>query len=436
MGTLGKQLGQVCAVVGGQWGDEGKGKLIDILADSYDIIVRATGGANAGHSIYFEKKRASRHVAYEKFVFHLIPSGMFHPKKICVIGNGMVIHFPTLFEEIEVLKSHGVKVEGRLLISPRAHIVFEYHKILDHLQEEQKGGARIGTTGRGIGPAYAEKTNRTGIRVCDLVDFDLFQKKFLHHVELLKTMYNLEYKPKEEIEFFKAHRTKILSYTRDVASYLHEAHKNRKSILLEGANGTLLDIDHGTYPYVTSSNASIGGLITGSGIPPTSLKSVIGIMKAYTTRVGGGPFPTELRDRVGDQLREQGDEYGATTGRPRRCGWFDAVVARYSAMINGFTVLNLTKLDVLTGFEKLRIGTRYLFGTKKVETFPACVEDLDRCRVEYIELPGWKEELASVKQFKGLPKNCQRYILTLEKQVGVPVRFIGTGLTRKHMIMR
>lgn len=436
MGKIRDTFGQVCAVIGCQWGDEGKGKIIDLFADEYDIIVRATGGANAGHSIYYEKKTRGKHRVYEKFVFHLIPSGMLHPKKLCVIGNGMVIHFPTLFEEIEVLKRHGVKVEGRLFISLRAHIVFEYHKILDRLQEEQKGMAKIGTTGRGIGPAYAEKTNRTGIRVADLQDFELFKRKFLHHVKLMQEMYNLEYDPREELNFFKTHRAKILRYAVDTASFLNEAYQKGKSILLEGANGTLLDIDHGTYPYVTSSNASIGGLMTGSGLPPTAIKSVIGIMKAYTTRVGGGPFPTELKDRLGDQLREQGDEYGATTGRPRRCGWFDAFAARYSAMINGITAVNLTKLDVLTGFPKLLIGTHYYLGRKKLSHFPSSIEDLERCRVEYLELPGWNEELGHITRFSDLPRNCQRYVETIEKLIGAPIRFLGTGLTRKHMIER
>lgn len=434
--SIQKALGKVCAVVGGQWGDEGKGKLIDILADDYDVIVRATGGANAGHSIYIDKKKSGKHVAYEKVVFHLVPSGMFHPKKICVMGNGMVIHFPTLFDEVECLKKHGVKIAGRLFLSPRAHIVFEYHKILDRLQEEQKGASKIGTTGRGIGPAYSEKTNRTGIRVCDLGNFDEFKKKFLHHVELLKTMYRVEYDPKEEIEFFKKNRTKILSLVTDTTTWFNDARKRGKSILLEGANGTLLDIDHGTYPFVTSSNASVAGLIAGCGIPPRALTSVVGIMKAYTTRVGMGPFPTELEDRLGEQLREQGDEYGSTTGRPRRCGWFDAVIARYSTMINGFTAINLTKLDVLTGLPVLRIGVSYHVGNKKLTEFPASTDTLEKCRVKYLELPGWKEDLVHASTLKDLPKNCQRYVLTLEKLIGVPIRFIGTGLTRKHLILR
>lgn len=427
---------KVCAVVGGQWGDEGKGKLIDILADEYDIIVRSTGGANAGHSIYFEKKRGGKHVAYEKVVFHLIPSGMFHPKKICVMGNGMVIHFPTLFEEISVLQKNNVKVDGRLFLSPRAHIVFEYHKILDHLQEERRKSLRVGTTKRGIGPAYTDKASRTGIRIEELADFDAFQKHYLENVEMLKQLYEIEYDTKSELQFFKQHQKTILRFLRDTTFFLNESLKKGKSILLEGANGTLLDLDHGTYPFVTSSNASIGGLISGCGIPPSAVKSVIGIMKAYVTRVGEGPFPTELHDRLGEKIREQGDEYGSTTGRPRRCGWFDMVAAKYSAMINGMTTINLTKLDVLTGISPLKIGVAYHLRGKKLTSFPISTKDLTDLKPEYLELPGWTEEINHATRFSKLPKNCQKYILTIEKLIGVPIRFIGTGLTRKHMITR
>lgn len=418
---------EVCAIVGGQWGDEGKGKLVDILAQKFDVIVRATGGANAGHTIY---------VGNQKFVFHLVPAGMLHPGKICVMGNGMVAHLPTLLEEIEILKKAGVKISGRLLLSDRAHLVFEYHKIIDRLQEEMKGSQKVGTTGRGIGPAYMDKTSRIGIRAGELKNFEAFSAHYKRNLAMFKKMYGFSHNGNVELRTIKKISKMILPFIADTSSYLAKAMAAKKSILLEGANGTLLDIDHGTFPYVTSSNASIGGIIAGSGVAPSRLTKTIAIMKAYVTRVGSGPFPTELKDALGAQIREIGNEFGATTGRPRRCGWFDAAAAQYSIRLNGFSAINLTKVDVLSTLPKLKIGTAYIYKGKKLTEFPADLSVLEKCRVRYIEMPGWQEDISSAKTFRALPKKCRAYIEKLEKLIGCPIQYVGTGKMRTEMIFR
>lgn len=427
-----KNFGKVCAVVGGQWGDEGKGKLVDILAEEYDLVVRATGGANAGHTIYVTLQNGQT----TKFVFHLVPAGMLHPGKLCIMGNGMVVHFPTLLEELGVLKKAHVKTAGRLKLSDRAHIVFEYHKIIDRLQEELKGGKRVGTTGRGIGPAYTDKISRIGIRVGELRDFRRFSEHYLANLSLFKKIYDFRFDGEAELKQLKKITPKILPLIADTSLILGDALRKGKSVLLEGANGALLDIDHGTYPFVTSSNASIGGILAGSGLAPNRLTSSIGIMKAYLTRVGSGPFPTELKDALGDEIRRVGNEFGATTGRPRRCGWFDTVAARYSVRLNGFTGINLTKVDVLNFVPRIKIGVGYMYKGKKVTEFPADLSVLEACRVEYMEMPGWQEDISTTKTFQKLPKNCRRYIEKLEQLMGCPVRFIGTGKTRQEMIYR
>ncbi|MBI2638626.1 adenylosuccinate synthase [Candidatus Peregrinibacteria bacterium] len=414
-------------MVGGQWGDEGKGKLVDILAQKFDVIVRATGGANAGHTIY---------VGNQKFVFHLVPAGMLHPGKICVMGNGMVVHLPTLLEEIEILKKAGVKISGRLLLSDRAHLVFEYHKIIDQLQEEMKGSQKVGTTRRGIGPAYMDKTSRIGIRAGELKNFAAFVAHYRRNLASLKKMYEFSFNGDAELRAIKKISKMVLPLIADTSLYLANALSAKKSILLEGANGTLLDIDHGTFPYVTSSNASIGGIIAGSGIAPSRIVENIAIMKAYVTRVGSGPFPTELKDALGDKIREIGNEFGATTGRPRRCGWFDAVAAQYSMRVNGFSAINLTKVDVLSTLKKLKICTAYIYKGKKLAEFPADLSVLEQCRPHYIEMSGWQEDISSAKKFHQLPKNCMAYIKKLEKLIGCPIRYIGTGKRREEMIFR
>lgn len=422
----------VTAILGAQWGDEGKGKLIDILSEKYDLIVRATGGANAGHTIYIKNGKT-----VNKFVFHLVPSGMLNKKPICVIANGVALHLPTLMEEIELLEKNGVKTKGRLLISDRAHLLFDYHKIVDGLQEESKGGKKIGTTKRGIGPCYTDKIRRTGIRVHDLLDWKEFESKYMEQLKSLQSMYGkFKVDTASELAEHKKILAQIKPYIIDSATYINEQLTKKKKVLIEGANGTMLDIDHGTYPYVTSSNASVGGVIAGTGIGATKLTSVIGIMKAYTTRVGEGPFPTELTDALGEQIRQTGGEFGATTGRPRRCGWFDAVIGKYSVMINGFTEINLTKLDVLSGLPKLKIAIGYNLNGKKLTSFPADLNQLEKVKIQYLELPGWKEDLSGIKKFEKLPKNAQKYVQTIEKLIGCHVSSIGVGPLRTDMIFR
>lgn len=414
-------------MLGAQWGDEGKGKLVDILAQQYDLIFRATGGANAGHTIY---------VGDKKVVFHLIPSGMLHAGKVCAIGNGTVIHFPTLLEEIDVLKQSGVDIKGRLFISQRAHIVFEYHKIIDKAQEEMKGNAKIGTTGRGIGPAYADKISRIGIRVGELLDFENFSRHYRQNLELLKKMYKFEHDGDAELNEFKKIIPVIAPFITDTSLMFENAVNSGKYVLFEGANGTLLDIDHGTYPFVTSSNATISGIIAGCAVAPSRLTSIIGIMKAYLTRVGSGPFPTELKDKLGDEIREAGNEFGSTTGRPRRCGWFDAVGARYAVRLNGLTAINLTKIDVLNDLLVIKIGIAYKHKGKRLTEFPFDADVLAACEVEYIEMPGWQKDTSAVRDFNDLPENCKAYILKLEELIKCPIMFIGVGRSREQMILR
>ncbi len=401
-------LGNITAIIGTQWGDEGKGKLVDILAEKYDWIVRATGGANAGHTIYVNEK---------KFVFHQIPSGALQLNTKMIVGNGCVINLPSLAEEIQLLKNEGISLENRFFISDRAHLVCDYHKKIDVIQEEMKGGKKIGTTGRGIGPAYSDKINRIGLRLGELLNWEAFEAHYRSNLALVQKMYTtLEHDADAELEAFKQQREELLPFITDTVSLLHAQITTGKKILLEGANATMLDIDHGTYPFVTSSNASIGGIITGTGIPPRKIDSIIGILKAYTTRVGAGPFPSELDNETGEYLRTKGGEYGSTTGRPRRCGWMDTVVAKYAIMLNGLTHINLTKLDVLTGVPTLKILTGY----------PS----------EYIEMPGWTEPLDTCTSFDQLPTNAQNYVIKLEELLSMPITFIGVGYNRNQLISK
>lgn len=432
MNNLVAQYGKLAIILGGQWGDEGKGKLIDIMAEQYDIVARATGGANAGHTVCIPNPDNPGEV--KKFVFHLMLSGILSPNIVGVIGNGVVMHIPTLFQEIEALKKNGISIDNRLLISDRAHIVFEYHKILDELQEEMRGKGKLGTTKRGIGPAYSEKTKRHGIRMHELLEFERFEQRFRENVKMLQDLLHFEYDIEKEIDYYRSILPEIKPFITDTAHYLNKAIKEGKSILLEGANGGLLDIDHGTYPYVTSSNASIGGTVTGTGMPPSKYTSVIGIMKAYCTRVGSGAFPTELENELGDQIRKNGGEFGSTTGRPRRCGWFDAVASQYSAEINGFTSINLTKLDVLDDLETLKIGIAYKHKGKVLESFPASINVLEEVEVEYIEMPGWKEDISGARTMDDLPENARNYIAKIAELLEVPVNSIGVGVSREQMV--
>jgi len=433
--SKGNSLGNLTVILGSQWGDEGKGKLIDILSEEYDIIARAAGGANAGHTIYIQDPANPEQK--KKFVFHLIPSGMLNPGKICVIGNGVVIHIPTLLEEIKILQAAGIDSNLRLLISDRTHILFEYHKIIDGLQEEMKGKQKVGTTKRGIGPCYTDKIRRNGIRIHDLCNFEVFESKYRENLEMLHKMYGkFKYDADSELAEFRTYASIIKPMIIDSAYYLNQALNQGKKILIEGANGALLDIDHGTYPFVTSSNSTISGAISGTGLAATKIKTVIGIMKAYVTRVGEGPFPTELKDQNGDAIREKGGEYGATTGRPRRCGWFDAVVGRYSNMVNGYSSVNLTKLDVLTGQETLKIAVNYKYQGEYLKSFPANLEILNDIEIEYVEMPGWKEDISKIKEYENLPKNARAYVEKIEELIECKVSSIGVGVGREDMIFR
>lgn len=426
-------LGHVVIVVGAQWGDEGKGKIIDILSQEYDITARSAGGANAGHTIYVGENNETM----KKFVFHLIPSGMLNPDKVCVIGSGCVVHLPTLIDEIEMLRKEGVHVRDRLFISDRAHLIFDYHQIIDSVQEKAKGDRKVGTTNRGIGPAYTDKSNRIGIRFGDLMNgFEEFAEKLRFNIELHKQTYGFEYDIEKEINLYHDIAEFLDGMVVDTSYYLNDAINQGKTILLEGAQGTHLDLDCGTYPFVTSSSTIAGGACAGVGIGPKKIDSVVGIVKAYTTRVGEGPFPTELNDADGEKLRSEGGEFGATTGRPRRCGWFDVPVVKYAVQVNGLTSVNLTKLDVLSNFEKIKIAVKYLYEGEELLSFPANLTKLANLEIEYIEMPGWMEDISTARTFDELPINTQKYVLEIERLIGVPINFIGVGMRRDQMIVR
>lgn len=421
-------LGKTTAILGCQWGDEGKGKLVDILSKDVDVIARATGGANAGHTIYIPGQNGET----KKIVFHLVPAGVIYPQTIGIIGNGCVIHIPTLFEEIETLKKNGVDVTERLKISDRAHIVLEYHKTLDAAQEEKKGKNAVGTTKRGIGPCYTDKIMRVGLRMHELRDTEKYKEKIQSIVKTLSVTADAE----AEIAIIEKYRTALLAMMTDTGDMLRRIVGKGKTVIFEGANGALLDIDHGTYPYVTSSNPTIGGLQTGVGVPPQTFQSIIGIVKAYMTRVGSGPFPTEDLGDIGETLRTRGGEFGATTGRPRRCGWFDAVATRYALALNGCTHLNLTKVDILDTLPEIKIAVAYKLNGKTLETFPASLDELGAVEVVYDTLPGWQKDTSSITTYNELPENCKKYIEYLEKNLDVPITFIGIGQRRDQMIVK
>lgn len=417
----------IAAIIGSQWGDEGKGKLVDILSPQYDIVARCQGGSNAGHTIVINGK---------KFAFHLIPSGVLHPHTIGVIGNGVVLHIPTLLEEMRVLQEAGVVINDRLKISDRAHLVFDYHMIVDGDRERKLGDEKIGTTKKGIGPCYSQKALRTSLRVGDLRFFKHFEENLKRNVSELQKQFAFEYDLEAELKRYQEYAERLSPMITDTVFFLHQAMKLGKSILIEGANGALLDLDFGTYPFVTSSNASLGGACTGLGIPPMKIQECIGIVKAYTTRVGSGPFPTELNDNLGNQIRERGNEYGTTTGRPRRCGWLDTVVLQYSHRINHYTALNLTKFDILSGIPKLKIGVEYRYQGKILDSFPAQLEVLSNVDVKYETLEGWEEDISTVRRFDQLPNAAQHYVKRIEELIGCPIRWIGVGSDRKAMIDR
>ncbi len=429
--------GHLTIILGAQWGDEGKGKLVDILSERFSVVARATGGANAGHTVYASLTGADGAKGEtKKFVFHLLPSGILREGVTAVIGNGCVLHLPTLFEELATLKAAGLDVESRVKLSSRAALLFDYHKLIDGMQEDSKGSGKVGTTRRGIGPAYSDKINRRGLRVCDFEEWANFEAKYRANLAWQQKVYGFLHDGNAELEVLKGLKDRILAMQVDGAVVLNGALESGQDVLVEGANGALLDIDHGTYPFVTSSNPTVGGIFTGTGLNFRHLKDVIGIAKAYITRVGAGPFPTELTDALGDRIREAGGEYGSTTGRPRRCGWFDVPLTRYSVMLNGFTALNLTKLDVLDDLEEIKIATAYKLGGKVLDHFPARLEDLAEVEVEYETLPGWKASLKDVTSWEGLPKNAQAYVERIEALVGCPIRYVGVGQKREQLVVR
>ncbi|MCC7240338.1 MAG: adenylosuccinate synthase [Acidobacteria bacterium] len=421
-------MGMNIAVLGAQWGDEGKGKIVDLLTPHFGIVARYQGGHNAGHTVYVNGR---------KFVLHLIPSGILHEGVRCVIGNGVVVDPQALFAEIEELARLGIEVGDRLLVSEKAHLILPYHRELDVLSEARRGERKIGTTSRGIGPAYEDKIGRRGIRVCDLVDTRALADEVRENVNARNQIIRDSKMEWQTVyEQLLAHGARLRPWTGDVSLALHDAMRQGRRILFEGAQGAMLDIDHGTYPYVTSSNASIGGACTGLGIPPRAVHGVLGVAKAYTTRVGEGPLPTELLGDLGERLRESGQEYGASTGRPRRCGWYDAVAVRYAVRVNGIDALALTKLDVLDGLEAIDICTGYRVGDRTIDTFPADLNTVGPCTPVYESWPGWTAPTRGVCRYDDLPDEARRYIARLEEVSGVPVAVISTGSDRAETIIR
>ena len=417
-------------VIGLQWGDEGKGKIIDILAKDYDIIVRYQGGGNAGHTLIIDD---------EKFIFHLIPSGILHPDKKCVIGNGIVFDPRLFLDEVAGLSKRNISVNGNLFVSDRAHVVFPYHKKLDLLIEKQKGNSMIGTTGRGIGPCYTDKIARDGIRVAELLHKEHFKEKLKKTVEeknrLFVDLYKDEPVSWEEIyEEYCVYAEKISPFVCDTVDLMAKAIEDNKKILFEGAQGALLDVDFGTYPYTTSSNASAGGVSPGIGVSPKQIHDIIGITKAYATRVGSGPFPTEIDGEQGEHIRKKGGEFGSTTGRPRRCGWFDAVAIRHSVRISGVDSLIVTKLDVLDDQETIRICTGYKNDKKVYHNFPADLDVLENCEPIYEEVSGWMEDTSNVRDVKDLPGKAMDYIRTIEEIIGLKVKMVSVGPERLQII--
>ncbi|KAJ5614669.1 Adenylosuccinate synthetase [Penicillium herquei] len=421
----------VSIVLGSQWGDEGKGKITDMLSQQATLCCRAAGGHNAGHTIVHEN------VTYD---FHILPSGLVSPSCINLIGAGTVVHVPSFFKELGQIESKGLTSAGkRIFISDRAHVCFDLHSVVDGLEEKGLGGRKVGTTGKGIGPCYSDKAARRGVRVGEILDEVTFERK----LRTLDTSYRarfgeLAYDVEEEIARFKEYRTKLQPYIVDQLEFLQQ-HQDSPNILVEGANALMLDLDHGTYPFVTSSSTGLGGAVQALALNPQKIKNVIGVLKAYTTRVGSGPFPSEQLNADGEKLQSVGREFGVTTGRKRRCGWLDLVLARYSHAINHYTALNLTKLDILDDFDEIKVGVAYILpdGKRTTGTFPADSSVVEKLEVEYVTLPGWKSNTMGVTKYEDLPANARAYIEFIEREIGgVPIKWIGTGPAREHMIAR
>jgi len=420
----------VTTLVGAQWGDEGKGKIVDLLSEDLDIVARYQGGANAGHTVV---------IGGEKTILHLIPSGILQEDTACVIGNGVVIDPVALMDEITLLKNKGIDIEGRLLISHRAHLIMPYHKLLDRAKESRDADQKIGTTGRGIGPAYVDKANRMGVRIVDLLHRDQLAAKLRRNIEeknrILSEIYHQEELDVDQIiSEYVDFDEKIDPFVTDVSRYLNDAVAAGKKILLEGAQGTLLDVDFGTYPYVTSSNPTSGGACTGVGIGPTKIDHVLGVIKAYTTRVGMGPFPTEIPDDRDVKLRELGDEFGATTGRPRRCGWFDGVIANFAVRVNGIDSLAVTKLDVLDSLEEIKLCVAYKHNGKELTTFPAEMQLLEECEPVYRTFPGWQQPTSHIRSFDDLPENARTYLCGISEFTQTKLSIVSVGSGRDETI--
>ena len=424
-------MGENTIIVGSQWGDEGKGKIVDLLSKDMDVICRAQGGNNAGHTVV---------VGDEQTILHLIPSGILHKGKICVIGSGLVVDPKVILQEIDTLIGKGVEITSKnLIISDRCQMIMPYHVALDKAKEAMEGKGKIGTTCRGIGPCYMDKAARSGIRMFDFVDEGRFKEKLKNNLEeknfLLKNLYNTNELDSDEIfDEYSVYARRLKPHMQNTSVLVNDYIEAGKNILYEGAQGIMLDIDHGTYPFVTSSNSCAGGICTGLGIGPKVIKKVIGILKAYTTRVGSGPFVTELKDKLGDNIREAGGEYGSTTGRPRRCGWFDAVVARYGARINGLTSWAITKLDVLDELETIKVCVAYKCNGKEITEFPN-PELLDDCEPVYIDMPGWKTKISEIKKYDNLPDNAKAYLKKIEELTNTPVSIISVGPKRNQTIV-
>jgi adenylosuccinate synthase len=416
-------------VIGTQWGDEGKGKIVDLLTPHFDLVARYQGGHNAGHTVVIGDK---------KFILRLLPSGILHPETTCVIGNGVVIDPQALKSEIAELKAVGIDVNGRLWISSRAHLIMPYHRAIDIASEDALGSEKVGTTRRGIGPTYEDKISRRGLRVADLLDRDSFHQKVLSNLNSVnERLKSNEQSLNDDKEAYKAYfeaAESLTEFVKDTTYFLNSAVKEGKNILLEGAQGTMLDVDHGTYPYVTSSSATAGGAAIGTGLGPNKITGALGIAKAYTTRVGSGPFPTELHDEVGDHIRKLGNEFGSVTGRSRRTGWFDALIVRYSVMVNGLDTIALTKLDVLDELAEIKVCTGYKLQGKEINEIPSTASALERVEPIYKTVKGWQKTTAHIKNYQELPEKARDYVKLLEDLVECPIGMISTGPERDETI--
>ncbi len=417
-------------IVGSQWGDEGKGKMTDYLSQEADVVVRSQGGNNAGHSIVFDGK---------KFALRLVPSGIFGAKKLSVIGNGVVVNPKALLEELHYLEDNDIDVSG-LRISNRAHITMPYHILLDKCEENAKGDQKVGTTQKGIGPTYMDKVARIGIRMCDLLEKDTFEKKLSENLKIKNEMFTKIYgveplKFEDIFDEYYQYGQELKKYVTDTSLLINDEMDANKKVLFEGAQGTMLDIDDGTYPYVTSSNPAAGGAATGAGVGPNRINRVVGICKAYTTRVGEGPFPTELTDEIGDHIRETGHEYGVVTGRPRRVGWFDAVALRHAHRVDGLDYLSLNLLDVLSGLKTIKIARAYELDGQEINYYPASLAELDRCKPIYDELPGWDEDITNVTKFEDLPENAKNYLKRIEELTATPLATVSVGPDREQTMI-